>query len=220
MRYFGFYYLSLFLFCVFMFSCASSVQEIVQSTQAPINIRKIAFVPFISEPPYLDQEFEQTRVVKERFLTDAFYNELINKVKGVDITSLETATSEIEKVREENPGLTYKDIVLRVGKNLDADAVLIGNISDYSERRGGEFGVESPASVVFEVQLLNATNGEVIWEAYFTETQKTLLENVAEIRKFIKRRAKWITADELAKEGVVEIVDKLNEFLKTNATRN
>ncbi|MBI2485607.1 MAG: hypothetical protein HYW01_01325 [Deltaproteobacteria bacterium] len=192
----------------------------MQSTQEPVNIRKIAFAPFISEPPYLDQESEQVRVVKERFLTDALYNELTNKVKGVDITSLETATSEIEKVKEENPGLTYKDTVLRVGKNLDADAVLIGNISNYSERRGGDFGVESPASVVFEVQLFNATNGEVIWEAYFNETQRTLLENVAEIKKFIKRRAKWITADELAKEGVVEVVNKLNKVLITNSAKN
>lgn len=220
MRLLNFYCLSLALSSVFILSCAGSVQEIERSLQEPIKITKITLLPFYSEPDYIEEESEEFRVAKEQFLTDALYNELISKVKGVDIAPLENSTSEIAKVKKDNPELIYKDKALKVGKDLSADAILIGNISDYSERRGGEFGVESPASVVFEVQLMNVADGEVIWEAYFVESQKTLLENVAEFRKFVKRRGKWITADKLAKEGVVEVVEKLNEFLKSSATTN
>ena len=220
MKYSGFHYLSLFVYGMFMLSCASSVQQIEHSPQKTINIKQILFVPFFSESDYITQTSEEVRVAKERFLTEALHNELASEVRGMDIISLEMATSELKKVEEENPGITRKDAVLQLARNLNADAVLIGNISEYSERQGGEFGAESPASVVFEVQLLDAANGEVIWEAYFNETQRTLLENVVEVRKFIKRRAKWISADELAREGVTEIVDKLDKFLKGNAATN
>ena len=220
MKYSGFHYLSLFVYGVFMLSCASSVQQIEHSAQETVNIKKLLFVPFFSESDYIAQTSEEVRVAKERFLTEALHNELASEVRGVEIISLEMATSEFKKVEEENPGITRKDAILQVARNLNADAVLIGNISEYSERQGGEFGAESPASVVFEVQLLDAANGEVVWEAYFNETQRTLLENVVEVRKFIKRRAKWISADELAREGVAEIVDKLDEFLKGNAATN
>jgi hypothetical protein len=160
---------------------------------------------------------EGTREVitqKEQFLTNALYNELIARLKTVSVFSLELSTEEFIKVKKENPGLIYRDIALRVGKNMGADALLIGNIVEYRERQGGELGVESPASVAFDVELLNTANGERIWEYYFTETQRPLLENVAELGKFIKRRGKWITADRLAKEGIVEVVHELNKFLE------
>ncbi len=209
-----------FLVGLFAVSCAGSVQEVVNPAQAPVKINKIVIVPFYSDPDYSEEESEETRVAKEQFLTDALYDELVSREKGLDIVPLETAKSEIKRVETENPGITYKDTFLKVGKNLNADAVLTGSISDYTQREGGEFGVTSPASVVFDVQLYNPVNGQLIWEAYFVEAQKTLLENVVEVRKFIKRRGKWVKADELAKEGVVEIVDKLDEFLKSNVATN
>jgi hypothetical protein len=205
---------------MFVLSCASSVHQIEHSPQKTVDLKKLLFVPFFSESDYTAQTSEEVRVGKERFLTEALHNELTSKVNGVDIISLEMATSELKQVEEENPGITRKEAILQVARNLSAGAVLMGNISDYSERQGGEYGVESPASVVFEVQLLDAANGQVIWEAYFNETQRTLLENVVEVKKFIKRRAKWLSADDLAREGVAEIVDRLDKFLKSNAATN
>jgi len=84
------------------------------------------------------------------------------------------------------------------------------------EREGGELGVSSPASVAFGVELLTTANGEMLWENYFAETQKPLFENVAEVGKFFKRKGRWISVDELAKEGVIEVVDNLNKFLEQN----
>src|SRR3989304_340653 len=83
----------------------------------------------------------------------------------------------------------------------------------YMEREGGELGVSSPASVAFGVELLTTANGEMLWESYFAETQKPLFENVIEVCKFFKRKGRWISVDELAKEGVIEVVDNLNKKL-------
>ena len=43
-----------------------------------------------------------------------------------------------------------------------------------------------------------------------------LLGNVFELDKFVKIGGKWVTANRLAKEGVVEIADRLNRFLEQN----
>jgi hypothetical protein len=156
---------------------------------------------------------------KEQFLTDSMYSELIAKVRGIEFISPQSSSAELSRVKEDNPMLLDKSAVLEAGKNLGADAVLFGYISEYKEREGGELGVSSAASVAFSVQLLNTVDGQILWEDYFAETQRPLSENLLELKKFFRRRAKWITADELAKEGVVEVVNGLNMFLaKYSAT--
>ena len=114
----------------------------------------------------------------------------------------------------------YKDTALKVARKLGADALVVGTISVYSEREGTELGVKDPASVAFSVELLGASDGQIIWETYFTETQKPLLDNVFEIKKFVKRGAKWITSDELALEGARKVAEELNKFLTENNADN
>jgi len=175
---------------------------------AELDIKKIVLVPFSSDT--------EVAPSKEQYMTDILYNELISKIININIVPLESSTSEFSKVKSENPDLTNREVALRIGNNLGAQAVLIGNIFTYSEREGGELGVSSPASIAFGVDLVNTTNGEKIWENYFAETQKPLFENVAEVGKFFKRKGRWVSVDELAKEGVIEVVDTLNKFLEQN----
>jgi TolB-like protein len=94
----------------------------------------------------------------------------------------------------------------RLGKKLDAHYVLLGTVWRYREREGGSRGVEKPASVSFSVHLIRTADGKFIWEKTFAETQRSLSENVLEARAFFERGAKWLTADELARYGVDEIM--------------
>ena len=206
--------ISMALFCVFILSCTVPMQRVDKGPQrialkpAELDIKKIVLVPFSSDT--------EVAPSKEQYMTDILYNELISKIININIVPLESSTSEFSKVKSENPDLTNREVALRIGNNLGAQAVLIGNIFTYSEREGGELGVSSPASIAFGVDLVNTTNGEKIWENYFAETQKPLFENVAEVGKFFKRKGRWVSVDELAKEGVIEVVDTLNKFLEQN----
>ena len=202
------------LFCIFTLSCSVPMQRVEKSPERVaserrlyIKIKRIALIHLTSDKDVLPG--------KEQYLTDILYNELISKVK-IDIATLESSTAQFAELKNENPELSYKDLALKVGSELGCEAVLIGNIYTYMEREGGELGVSSPASVAFNVELLVTSNGEKIWENYFAETQKPLFENVAEVGKFFKRKGRWISVDELAKEGVIEVVDKLNKFLEQN----
>ena len=208
---------NLFLFSIalfFILSCSVPIQRAEKGPQrialkpAEVDIKTIVLVPFS-----LDTEVTSG---KELYLTDIMYNELISKILKVSIVPLEISTSEYSRIKTENPDLPNSEVAVKVGKDLGAQAVIVGTIFAYTEREGGELGVSSPASVAFGVDLVNTATGEKIWENYFAETQKPLFENVAEVGKFFKRKGRWVSVDELAKEGVIEIVDNLNKFLEQN----
>ncbi len=70
----------------------------------------------------------------------------------------------------------------------------------FEERKGGNFAVEKPASVAFHMHLMKDGALGRVFE--YSEEQKALMQNVLTMGKFLKRGGKWVTADELAEEGI------------------
>jgi hypothetical protein len=66
--------------------------------------------------------------------------------------------------------------------------------------------VVSPASVAFDLHLIDVDSGEIIWTGNFDQTQRPLSENILELGSFFKRGASWVTAEELAKGGLEDIL--------------
>lgn len=70
----------------------------------------------------------------------------------------------------------------------------------FQERRGGNFAVERPAAVAFHMHLMK---DNVVGKVFvYSEEQKALTQNLFTMGKFFRRGARWVTADELAEEGV------------------
>jgi hypothetical protein len=97
----------------------------------------------------------------------------------------------------------------RVGKLLGANLMAVGSVWRYRERKGGAGAVASPASVAFVLHLVDVESGKILWSKSFVETQRSLSENILNVKAFFDQGAKWLTADELASYGVQEI---LKEF--------
>lgn len=86
-------------------------------------------------------------------------------------------------------------------------------IYKFTERKGGNLAVDKPASVGLHIHLIEKNN--VFKRVYvFEETQQALSQNVLNIRKFLRRRAKWLTVSELAEEGIYTGIQRLQEDLK------
>ena len=83
----------------------------------------------------------------------------------------------------------------------------MGRVFRYRERVGTAFSVETPASVAFDLLLIRASDGRLLWVGRFNETQKSLFENLFRLRVFIKRGARWLTADELADFGLAQVLE-------------
>ena len=101
----------------------------------------------------------------------------------------------------------------QIGEMVYADAVLTGRVQRYRERVGDEWGARSPASVAFVLDLIDVRRGDVIWSATFDETQKSLSENIFAWGDISARGVRWLSADQLAQDGVKKAVGQLHQII-------
>jgi hypothetical protein len=97
----------------------------------------------------------------------------------------------------------------KVAAQVKGDAVLISTIKRFVARDASE---SRPASVAFEYQLLAAKSGQILCAGVFDETQQPLLENIFSLRRAISRKFKWISAEELLREGVADRLDSCSSL--------
>lgn len=101
---------------------------------------------------------------------------------------------------------TPMSLATRVGEAVEADHMVLGTVWKYKERVGSAAGTSSPASVAFDLYLVDVPSGKLLWTGSFDETQRSLSENVLDLKAFFSRGAKWLSANELAKYGTNEII--------------
>ena len=123
------------------------------------------------------------------------------------------AKGELSQVLSKNiKGLSEKNLIVEIGRNLGADAVVTGNIYRFRERIGTQHSVESPASVEFEIYLVSTKDGMLLWSNHYVETQRALSEDLFQLNTFIKRKGRWITAEEMAIAGLESLLRTFPEL--------
>jgi hypothetical protein len=98
---------------------------------------------------------------------------------------------------------------VQIGKALSADGVLGGHVYRWRERQGTDYAASRPASVAFDIYLMNAGDGMILWKARFDKTQISLSEDLLDLQTFLKAKGRWMTADELAEIGLTDFVETL-----------
>jgi hypothetical protein len=96
-----------------------------------------------------------------------------------------------------------------IGRHLGADVVLVGHLYRFKERVGSKYAIDSPASVGFDINMVDTRNGKLIWSGYFDETQQSLSENLFLIGTFFKRGGTWVTAKQMASEALDDLVQDM-----------
>ncbi|WP_028586495.1 hypothetical protein [Desulfocurvus vexinensis] len=91
---------------------------------------------------------------------------------------------------------------LAVGRCLDVDWLLIPQVTQWRERDGSEVSVREPAAVTLWLHLLDVRGESFAARYKFEEAQQSLTENFLDAGKFLDRGGRWLTAGELASEGV------------------
>ena len=92
-----------------------------------------------------------------------------------------------------------------LGERLGVDAVLEGVVRVYREREGTKFAAH-PAAVGFEFRLVGVKDGKVLWVGDYFEEQKPLTHD---FKGFLERGGTFVTAEELARTGVVRVLQSL-----------
>jgi hypothetical protein len=126
-----------------------------------------------------------------------------------NVFSLEQVEEAMAPMKKGQVGETPIPSSLQVGKSLNADFAFVGFLYRFEERVGSSWGVDKPASVGFDLHLLRLRDSKTVWTVNFNETQSPLSENILKFGAFLRRRASWLTAEELASVGMDEILQKL-----------
>ncbi len=97
---------------------------------------------------------------------------------------------------------------IQLGKTLDVDFIFVGFLFRFEQRVGSSIGVDKPASVGFDVHLIRLKDGKMVWTGKFDETQRPLSENLLKMGSFVRRKASWLTAEELSRVGMDEMLTR------------
>lgn len=138
-----------------------------------------------------------TEHLKKLLLTDGNKSFIFSEQSGETLLDLKP---------DQNGAVRMTELVRTFGDTNGVDAVLVGYLFRFKERVGTRYSVETPASVSFSLFLTRVTDGRVLWRAIFEETQQSLSENFLKIGAFLRRKARWLSAREMAADGLENLM--------------
>ena len=187
---------------------------------AVIQLRRVAVMPFLAGnsnlnaddqvKPALDctlGEFCQTvnedlgagaETVLTREMQRAMELKLYDKV-----VPLTDAAALYDRLPQNRLVDTPRQLAQRFGRAAGADHVLLGSVWRYRDRTP-----DMGASVAFNVYLLQVDNGRRVWRGRFDKTQHALTDDLQDAGLFFKGGARWLSAEELARLGVVQVMQR------------
>ena len=208
------------LFCLILAACVilSACASPKQAPPMPLANLKIG-TAFFTQPAGPSDMLAGYVVEDVPHIDEKHLNELDNIL--AEVLSKESNNSFLGKENTlncsrtvgEREGNTNNQAALRtwsaIGRCMKVDLLVVPQMLEFRERAGGELGVNQPARIVMDVFLVDARNETLIGRSRFEETQTALTTNLLEADKFFKRHGKWISANELAREGMVKAVKEL-----------
>lgn len=200
-----------------LMGCASSTPVRPETGKEPAVPKKIAVVAFeklasddgsrVARCPVGGTVFNTCALPQnaEGLVQEYFLHRLEKSGKFAVIPPYQS-DSVYRKVKIDNEKASATQQLQMVGKALEVDAVVIGYVSCFRERVGYAYSAERPASVTFGIYMIQSSDGDLVWGRIYDKTQQSFSENVLQSSTFFSRGLKWVTAAELAEDGVEEIL--------------
>ncbi len=126
--------------------------------------------------------------------------------KKVEIVPVDQADPIYRRIAADAISGRESDLIGRLGRQLNADAIVVGYVYRYQDRIGTAYAVEKPASVAFELHLLDSRDETRTWKATYDKTQRSLMENLLNLRFFVREKGRWVTAKDLVEEGMEQVM--------------
>ena len=139
-------------------------------------------------------------------LTNIFENNLFAGKRVTIVPAVKTANV-FRKTVSDSLDADMASVIKKLGKQLNVDAVCVGYLYRWQEREGTRYAAKRPASVAFSIHVYRTSDGKIVWKGLFDQTQKSLTENLLRVDLFVKRGYSWITANELADDGINEMLE-------------
>ncbi|MGQ9508230.1 MAG: hypothetical protein ACUVTN_02395 [Thermodesulfobacteriota bacterium] len=195
----------LFFILFFLFDLSQISAEVKPS---------LIIIPFIVEKnsicPICRIVFRRGKILSgaQNTLTKLLYQKMEEKglFKILPLEKVEETLSKKEIIPIEEK---FKSSLIQIGRELGGDFLLLGFLFRFEQRVGSPWGAERPASVAFDLHLFRLRDEREVWRGRMDETQRPLSENLFKLGSFLRRRARWLTAEELSNVGMDEVLARL-----------
>ena len=153
------------------------------------------------------------RLGADRALTRMVYDWL--KIRfDRELVPLDRSKEAFAQLAVDLEGDTPRKLVTDLGGMIRSDLIVTGTVWRYRERGGVDGIPDSPASVGFVIYLVDVDTGTRIWHGIFDGFQKSLTSISLRPALNKERGLKWLSANELAKRGVNEVMKQFPTSLK------
>jgi hypothetical protein len=175
--------------------CARTTAQVQPEELLPIKTIVVLPVEILSDGQSRPAK-EMQQLEKGQMLLDTMLAEYFSDRKDIAmLTPGQRDALEKEMLR------CRTSAVVTMCRTKVADAVLLCTLQRFTEREGSEYSIVTPASVAFDYKLVHAETGQAICSGTFNETQQPLLSDMFQFFKKAKRGVKWLSAEELARDG-------------------
>lgn len=208
------------MICVFGNACKTAVGTVATDSE-PASVESVLVLPFKNMAAVYGENMSVRCPLDGKvFLTGQISGDaegvltshlimLIKKRCECRMIMPSSALGVVSKLINQNQKtIREKKLLVETGRILGADVVVTGHIYKFQERLGRKYSVEYPAAVTFDIHIIKVDSGRVIWSGKFDETQRSLDKNFLNLRMFIKRKGMWVTARQMAAEGLEELFEK------------
>jgi hypothetical protein len=148
-----------------------------------------------------------------RILMSYVHGELVKRY-GAKVVRLSETLRVYDQIPKNEGKDTLMDIAQTLGRRLEANLVVLGTVWRYRDKFRSDTGRTGPAAVSFAVYLVDVAEGRLRWHESFSQTQKSLFENLLAAKSFFDQGAKWLTADELAFYGVKDVFRRYDRIIQ------
>lgn len=145
----------------------------------------------------------------EEFMTDRLKFMLDGWTSSTLVSSEQYQALRSRILSSKREPVTERELLIAIGREYNADAILTGSVYKFKNRVGSNFAVESPASVGFDLDLIEAQSGGLLWSRRHEETQQALSENLLGLGSFFTRKGRWVTVEDLAVSGLEKILQTI-----------
>lgn len=202
------------LACLVVGGCAARQPS---TLPAPIKpIRLIAVLELQAAPPgatTISSDGEAQRRLPPdagRAVTGQIYSVIANRSDFRFVPDL-TVTDAAKQPRVASGPLEER--ARELGKSVAADGVIFGTVTRFDERVGTDIGATEPASVTFDLSLLETATDKVVWHGEYAKTQEALSSNLLQFWMFWEEGPRWLSARELARIGAEQLLDEMREVM-------